>query len=89
MALAVRRAQPRSKRGMGPVGLARARDFSAGRPVSLRTVQRTLAFLRRHAVSKGTRSWRAYGKSWQAYHGWGGDAAMRWAAGILREEGLL
>jgi cation transport regulator ChaB len=84
-ALEVRASKPPSQRGMTPVGLARARDLANGRPISFATVQRMYSYLRRHEVDKEGATWSEQGKGWQAWQGWGGDAALRWAAAILRE----
>ena len=69
-----------SNRGGTDVGLARARDFAAGRNVSLETVKRTYSFLSRAKTyyrpgqnTPGT----------QAYLLWGGPAGLSWARRIL------
>ena len=85
LALEVRATKPPSQRGMTPVGLARARDLANGRPISFSTVQRMYSYLRRHEVDKQGKTWDERGKGWQAWQGWGGDAALRWSASILRE----
>lgn len=84
-ALEVRASKPPSQRGMTPVGLARARDLANGRPISFATVQRMYSYFRRHEVDKEGATWDERGKGWQAWQGWGGDAAYRWAANILQE----
>lgn len=84
-ALEVRATKPPSQRGMTPVGLARARDLANGRPISFATVQRMYSYLRRHEGDKEGATWDEQGKGWQAWNGWGGDAALRWSASILRE----
>lgn len=84
-ALEVRASKPPSQRGMTPVGLARARDLANGRELSFATVQRMYSYLRRHEVDKEGKTWDDKGKGWQAWNGWGGDAALRWSAAILRE----
>ena len=79
-ALKLRDAAPKSRRGMTPVGLARANQFSKGQTVSLATVKRTYSYLSR------ARTYYKPGKNTagtQAYLGWGGDAALRWAKRIL------
>jgi len=83
-ALVARRNAPPSMRGMTAVGLARARDLSRGRPVSLDTITRMHSYFSRHAVDKQGSTWNDRGKGWQAWHGWGGDPGKRWAARILR-----
>lgn len=82
-ALAVRATMPPSKRGMTPVGLARARDLRAGRAVSLTTIRRMASYFARHAVDKRGSTWRAKGKGWQAWYGWGGDAGRAWVRAVL------
>ncbi|MGA1718703.1 MAG: hypothetical protein ACO38Q_07935, partial [Aquiluna sp.] len=47
-ALEVRSSKPSSQRGMTPVGIARARDLSAGKQLSPETVKRMLAYFTRH-----------------------------------------
>ena len=84
-ALEMRATKPPSQRGMTSVGLARARDLANGRPLSFSTVQRMYSYLRRHEVDKQGATWEQQGKGWQAWQGWGGDAALRWSASILRE----
>lgn len=84
-ALDVRDDKPPSQRGMTDVGLARARDLSNGRPVSLETVRRMVAYFDRHQSDKEGETWGDRGKGWQAWNGWGGDPGRTWAEGILRE----
>jgi hypothetical protein len=69
---------------MTPVGLARARDLSNGRPVSVETLRRMKAYFDRHEIDKRGSTWGERGKGWQAWHGWGGDAGRSWVNGILR-----
>jgi hypothetical protein len=83
-ALKMRALMPPSQRGMTPVGIARARDLSNRRPVSIDTIRRMVAYFDRHAVDKQGESWPDYGKGRQAWDGWGGDAGSRWARSILR-----
>lgn len=78
-ALEVRAKKPPSQRGMTPVGLARARDLSNGRPASLNTLRRMAAYFTRHEVDKDGETWGEQGKGWQAWQGWGGDEGWRWA----------
>jgi hypothetical protein len=81
-ALRMRQKAPASKKGMTPVGLARANQFSKGSNVSMETVERTFSFLSRA---------KAYYKpgqntpGTQAYLGWGGDAGLSWARRILKK----
>jgi len=83
-ALEVREEAAPSNRGMTPVGLARARDLSNGRPVSVETLRRMKAYFDRHEIDKQGSTWGERGKGWQAWYGWGGDAGRSWANGILR-----
>ena len=84
LALKVRAAAPPSRRGMTPVGLARARDLSARRTLSEDTVRRMVSFFARHEVDKEGSTWAERGPGWQAWHGWGGDAGAMWARRVLR-----
>lgn len=84
-ALELRRTLPPSKRGMTPVGIARARDLATGRSLSLDTIQRMKSFFDRHAVDKQSENWAVGSKGWQAWMGWGGDAGRRWVERILAE----
>ena len=82
-ALEARATAAPSNRGMTPVGLARARDLSNRRPISLETVKRMAAYFSRHAIDKEGSTWDEKGKGWQAWNGWGGDPGARWARSIL------
>jgi hypothetical protein len=84
-ALEVRATKPASQRGMTAVGLARARDLSNGRALSLDTVRRMLDYFTRHEVDKQGSTWGQQGKGWQAWMGWGGDEGFAWARKIVRE----
>ena len=85
-ALEVRRNKPQSQRGMTAVGLARARDISNRRELSLETVKRMKAYFDRHEVDKEGSTWGERGKGWQAWNGWGGDAGRTWAEKIVSRE---
>lgn len=82
-ALEVRESKPESQRGMTEVGLARARDLSNGRAVSLETIRRMSSYFERHEVDKQGESWDDQGPGWQAWNGWGGDEARTWVNSIL------
>ena len=82
-ALEVRESKPESQRGMTAVGIARARDLSNGKAVSLETVRRMKAYFDRHQQDKQGSTWDEQGKGWQAWMGWGGDEGWKWARGIL------
>ena len=68
------------------MGVARARDLSNRKGLSLQTVKRILGYLSRHLVDKQGVTWSQKGKGWQAWHLWGGDPGGRWAARIVRRE---
>lgn len=82
-ALKVRASKPPSERGMTSTGLARARDLANGRPVSLDTARRMVAYFERHEVDKQGETWDEQGKGWQAWNGWGGDEGWRWAKRLV------
>jgi len=81
-ALKLRDQAPKSKKGMTPVGLARANQFSSGKTVSMETVRRTFSYLSR------AKAYYKPGKNTpgtQAYLGWGGDAGLSWARKLLKK----
>ena len=82
-ALRNRAEKPPSQRGMTPVGLARARDLSAGRKLSPDTLRRMLAYFTRHEIDKQGSTWDDYGPGRQAWDGWGGDAGYAWARKVV------
>ena len=82
-ALDLRASLAPSRRGMTPVGIARARDLSSRRPVSLDTIRRMSSYFARHAVDKDGEGWGVDSKGWQAWLGWGGDPGRAWADRIL------
>lgn len=77
-------------RGGTAVGVARARDLSNGRPVSIKTLKRMKAYFDRHAVDsdamgwfQGERGFPTAGRiAWQL---WGGDAGRKWAELKLKQ----
>ena len=83
-ALEARAAAAPSERGMTAVGIARARDLSNRRPVSLDTIRRMDSYFARHEVDKQGSTWATYGAGRQAWDGWGGDLGRSWVAAILR-----
>ena len=83
-ALERRAQQPTSKRGMTPVGLARARQLANRQELSPTTIDRMVSYFARHEVDKQGSSWGAYGKGRQAWDGWGGDPGKCWARSIAR-----
>jgi hypothetical protein len=74
--------------GFTPVGQARARDLSNGRPVSQETIMRMASFFARHAVNRQT-SWELQNNQptpWRvAWDAWGGDAGRTWAERIAEQ----
>ena len=82
--LRLRAEQPPSNRGGTAVGLARARDLSAGRAVSDSTIARMVSYFARHAVDKGGEGWGKDSKGYQAWLLWGGDPGRAWANAIYR-----
>ena len=81
-ALKLRDQAPKSKKGMTPVGLARANQFSLGKTVSMETVKRTFSYLSR------AKAYYKPGKNTpgtQAYLGWGGNAGLSWAKRLLKK----
>ncbi|EAQ68716.1 hypothetical protein SynRS9909_00357 [Synechococcus sp. RS9909] len=83
-ALERRAQQPPSKRGMTPVGLARARQLRNRQELSPTTIDRMVRFFSRHEVDKQGSTWHQYGKGRQAWDGWGGDPGRRWATALAR-----
>ena len=84
-ALEVRASKPKSKRGMTPVGIARARDLANGKQLSPDTVKRMLAYFTRHEVDKQGSTWDTQGKGWQAWNGWGGDSGYSFARKVVKQ----
>ena len=80
-------------RGMTAVGIARARDLSNGRAVSIETLKRMRSYFRRHqgdanaiGFYPGEKGYPSAGLiSWK---GWGGDAGWRWCEAKLEGLGL-
>jgi hypothetical protein len=85
-ALELRASLPPSRRAMTPTGLARARDLSNRRPVSLDTVRRMKNYFDRHEVDKQGEGWGQDSKGYQAWLGWGGDPGRAWANSILKRQ---
>jgi hypothetical protein len=75
-------------RGGTAVGVARARDLSNRRPVSLRTLQRMRSYFARHAVDARAVGWGKDSAGWIAWLLWGGDAGREWAtrAGTMQKK---
>lgn len=75
-------------RGGTEVGVARARDLSNGRSVSLDTVKRMKAYFDRHQVDKNAEGFRLGEDGYPtagriAWALWGGDAGYNWAKSIV------
>ena len=75
-------------RGGTEVGVARARDISNRRNLSLETVKRVHSYLARHEVDKDGEGWSPGQEGYPsagriAWALWGGDPAKSWAANIL------
>ncbi len=81
-----RRAElPKSKRGMTPTGIARARDISNRRGLSEATVREMNAWFARHeSTSRNSPNYDKHEKAWISWNGWGGDEGKTWAAGVVK-----
>ena len=84
-ALEVRASKPPSQRGMIDTGLARARQLVNNEDFTENDIRTMYAWFRRHAVDKQGSTWGEQGKGWQAWHGWGGDAAFSWVSRLVRQ----
>lgn len=78
-------------RGGTAVGVARARDLSNRRELSLDTVRRMVAYFERHEIDldapgakRGNPGYPSAG--YIAWLAWGGDAGRAWARKIIRQE---
>lgn len=85
MALKIRDSKPDSQKGMTLVGLGRARDIAARRPMSEDTVRRMKAFFDRHEVDKQGSTWSEKGRGYQSWNGWGGDEGYSWSRAIVAQ----
>jgi hypothetical protein len=77
-------------RGGTEVGIARARDISNGKSLSLDTVKRMKAFFDRHEKNRVPPSEKKESdggptNGWIAWLLWGGDPARTWAEKVLRQ----
>jgi len=72
-----------SQRGMTAVGIARARDISNRRSLTIDTVKRIKAYFDWHEIDKDGQTWDQQGKGWQAWMGWGGGEGRAWANRIV------
>lgn len=73
-------------RGGTEVGVARARDLSNGRAVSLDTIKRMVSYFARHEVDKQGEGWGVDSAGYIAWLLWGGDAGRSWATKINNEQ---
>lgn len=77
-------------RGGTAVGVARARDLSNGRAVSIRTLKRMRAYFDRHEIDSQATGWLKGEKGFPsagriAWELWGGDAGRKWAESELNQ----
>ena len=72
-------------RGGTAVGVARARDLSNGKALSLSTIKRMVSYFARHEVDKKGEGWGKDSAGYIAWLLWGGDAGRSWANGIARQ----
>jgi hypothetical protein len=79
----IRESKPASQQGGTIIGLGRARDIIARRPMSEDTVRRVKAYFDRHEIDKQGSTWNEQGKGYQAWLLWGGDAGYAWAKRIV------
>ncbi len=73
-------------RGGTSVGVARARDLSNRKELSLSTIKRMKAYFDRHSVDKQSKKWNDPSAGKIAWYLWGGDAGYTWAKSILSKE---
>jgi hypothetical protein len=73
-------------RGGTAVGVARARDLSNGKAISLSTVNRMVSYFARHEVDKKGEGWGVDSAGYIAWLLWGGDAGKSWANSIAKRE---
>ncbi len=78
----------REKHGRGgtAVGVARARDLSNGKALSLDTLKRMNSYFARHEVDKKGEGWGVDSAGYIAWLLWGGDAGRSWAKQITSKE---
>jgi hypothetical protein len=73
-------------RGGTEVGVARARDLSNGKALSLDTLKRMNSYFARHEVDKKGEGWGKDSAGYIAWLLWGGDAGRAWAKRITSEQ---
>lgn len=85
-ALRRRRELPPSRRGGTMVGVARARDLSAGKNISISTIKRMISFFARHDTTAERRNRRndRNSKASVSWDLWGGNPGRKWATSIIR-----
>jgi len=76
-----------------PVGRGRAGDLAIGRSVSLDIIKRMASYLARHEVDKKGQGWSPGEDGYPspgrvAWAAWGGDAAVSWTNGILKNNNV-
>ena len=78
----------RAKHGRGgtEVGVARARDLSNGKALSLDTLKRMNSYFARHEVDKKGEGWGVDSAGYISWLLWGGDAGRAWAKRITSEQ---
>ena len=72
----------RFKRGGTEIGVARARDLKARKPLPAATIKRMVSYFARHTVDKDAEDFGNKSdpsKGYIAWLLWGGDAGKRWA----------
>jgi RNA polymerase subunit RPABC4/transcription elongation factor Spt4 len=75
-------------RGMTAVGVARARDLSNGKNISVDTIKRMHSYFARHEIDKKGKDWANQSNpsaGYIAWLGWGGDAGRSWVNGIIKK----
>jgi len=73
-------------RGGTDVGVARARDLSNGRNLSIDTIRRMVSYFARHEVDKRAKNWANDSNPSAGYIAWllwGGDQGRGWAKRML------
>ena len=73
-------------RGGTEVGVARARDLSNGKALSLETINRMISYFARHEVDKKGEGWGKDSAGYIAWLLWGGDAGRAWANRVKKEQ---
>lgn len=74
-------------RGGTAVGIARARDLSAGKDIPLKTIRRMYSFFARHRVDKQGANWDRPSNGKIAWLLWGGDPGSSWVS-LIRDRAI-